>query len=363
MGGKALQNRAEALLGGPAGPVVEELLGELERLNARLEKISRISDGYQAELRQTNQELSQALAEVKTLQGFVPICAKCKRIRDDQGFWEQVESYLTRHSSAIFSHGVCPECATELFPNSRCQGHGEVEPGTQPKRVLTPPDLEVLEGRLRGLEEHPPEPLREELKASIRSQMILLRRFDKISRISDGYQAELKRLNAAHAEASRTDSLTGLLNRRGMMTSLNGELARSTRSRAPFSVIMLDVDQFKNINDTYGHEMGDRVLESLARTLQICLRDYDSIARWGGEEFLVLLPGVDGESALVVAEKVRTLAAELKLEHEGLLVGTTLCAGVAQWHPGEAMLSLLRRADDACYLAKRQGRNGSSLAP
>ena len=367
MAARDLQKRAEAALGTVEDPAVrqllEDLLRETARLDGRLGKVSRISDRYQAELRDLNQELGRALAEVKTLQGFIPICAKCKRIRDDHGFWEQVESYLVRHSSAVFSHGVCPECALELFPHARGCSHGQVEPSPLEARPSGPRETEELEAYLRSLCERPSSPMLDELSAAVRAQLVLMRRFTKIVRISDGYQAELKKLNAALAEASRTDVLTGLLNRRGMSASLNAELARSARTQAPLSALLLDLDQFKAINDTYGHELGDCVLERVASLLKSSLRDYDAVARWGGEEFLVLLPGTGLEAAWSVAEKLRSLVEGMPVERDGLNLSVTLCVGVAQWRTGESLASLLRRADDACYAAKRQGRNRTVMAP
>nr|WP_320132854.1 diguanylate cyclase [uncultured Holophaga sp.] len=362
-----LRGRVEALqgewAGTPQGELLAELLHELDRADARLGKLSRISDRYQAQLRLSNAELGQALAEVRTLQGFIPICAKCKRIRDDQGFWEQVESYLVRHSGATFSHGVCPECARELFPGTQTELHGGVEGTPCGGRHGTAPQVEGLESYLRELEERGPESGLSELRDSVRSHLALQRRFDKVVRISDAFQAELKRLNAVLAEASRTDSLTGLLNRRGLGAVLKSEMARSLRSGLPFSVLMLDLDHFKAINDTYGHELGDRVLEHLADRLGRELRDYDSVGRWGGEEFLVLLPGASAEEAWRVAEKIRTGLASGPLSLDGFELRLSLCAGVAQWVSGESLASLLQRADDACYESKRLGRNRSHMAP
>ena len=206
-------------------------------------------------------------------------------------------------------------------------------------------------------------PLRSELEELANRHERLLARLDKIARISDGFQGQLKALNQALAEASRTDALTGLPNRRSMMERLKAELARTEREKAPMSVIMADVDFFKEINDTHGHEAGDKALQLLAATMRDTLRQYDSCARWGGEEFLFLLPGTDAPSALVVAEKLQERLALTPIAFENISLHLTLSLGVAERRPGEELTQLVSRADTALYTAKHHGRNRTELAP
>jgi diguanylate cyclase (GGDEF)-like protein len=352
--------------GSALGPVLEAALHEQHRLTSQLGKISRIGDRYQDQLRALNQELtrtnarlSQALAEVKTLQGFIPICARCKRIRDDDGYWGQIEAYICKHSEAVFSHGVCPECAEVLFPG--------IHPGTsgpQGPPAAHPTEETVLEARLEQLAQDPAlhgDPLADELGALTRRHLRLLRRQGKIVRISDGYQNQLKQLNIALIQASNTDLLTGLANRRAMMERIQGELDRSDRGYARPSLLMVDVDHFKQVNDGFGHEVGDRVLQALARALGSALRGYDLCARWGGEEFLVLLPETGPEQALGVGEKIRLAAGQAG--EDPALPAITLSVGVAARRRGETLTSLVQRADDAMYEAKRLGRNQVQAAP
>ncbi|TCJ13202.1 GGDEF domain-containing protein [Parasulfuritortus cantonensis] len=155
----------------------------------------------------------------------------------------------------------------------------------------------------------------------------------------------------------REDQLTGALNRRGMDEACRRELARAERMATPFSVGLLDIDNFKRLNDSLGHQAGDQALVHLAGVVRQMLRPTDSLARYGGEEFLLLLPNSD----LADAEKVMLrLQRELTRQyflHDNRRVLITFSAGVAQWAPGEAQAGLLGRADAAMYRAKAAGRN------
>ncbi len=166
---------------------------------------------------------------------------------------------------------------------------------------------------------------------------------------------ELEAANRALDLQARTDALTGLLNRRGFETQMAFALALAQRSTRPLSLIAVDVDHFKRVNDTYGHEAGDEVLRRLARTLETRLRGSDVIARLGGEEFVALLPDTDLEGARAIAQTLVTAMAQ----QQDPVVGTiTVSAGVASMRgaddTGDA---ILRRGDIALYEAKGQGRN------
>ncbi len=153
-----------------------------------------------------------------------------------------------------------------------------------------------------------------------------------------------------------TDMLTGLLNRRQIEQVMADEMARAARTGTPLSVAVLDLDHFKRINDLYGHRMGDEVLRRFAGLIKAELRALDHSARWGGEEFLVLMPHVEGDQALVALERIRQKLSELPMsEHESLRV--TLSAGLAVWQAGESLEQVIERADAALYQAKNAGRN------
>ncbi|HWQ07676.1 MAG TPA: GGDEF domain-containing protein, partial [Holophaga sp.] len=138
---------------------------------------------------------------------------------------------------------------------------------------------------------------------------------------------------------------------------------RAYRGRLPLTVIMGDVDHFKDINDTYGHEAGDRMLQAIAGALKATLRDYDVCARWGGEEFLVLLPETPAEDGAVVAEKLREQVSRIELDHEGCCLTATISLGHTCCRWDEPLNLLLQRADMAMYAAKRMGRNRIVMAP
>jgi len=345
-------------------PVLETVLHEHRRVCRQVGRIARIGDRSQEQLRvlnqeltRTNERLSQALTEVKTLQGFIPICARCKRVRDDHGYWDQVEDYVSRHSGVVFSHGVCPECARMLFPAVRAAGAaGPTEAAPAGKPGAGDREETELEQRLQALDQDPAyrdNPLRHELNDLAGRHLRLLRRLGKISRISDGFQRQLKEVNLALTEASYTDLLTGLPNRRAMVDRITSELDRSARGHSRPALLLADVDHFKQVNDTYGHEVGDQVLHGLAVVFRAALRGYDTCARWGGEEFLVLLPETDLAAALGVADKLRAGVAAAR----ETLPAITISVGVAAAQDGETLTALIRRADDAMYAAKRRGRN------
>jgi diguanylate cyclase (GGDEF)-like protein/PAS domain S-box-containing protein len=181
----------------------------------------------------------------------------------------------------------------------------------------------------------------------------------------DVHQEELARRRAMEAERrglelerlARTDVLTGLANRRQAQEVLARETRRADRHGFPLSVVLLDIDHFKSINDRFGHPQGDGVLARVAASLRSTLREEDMVARWGGEEFLVVLPHVRLESALVCTERLR---ARSPLVSE---VGqVTLSAGVAELGEGEGCHSLIDRADRALYRAKARGRDQAVLA-
>jgi two-component system cell cycle response regulator len=157
------------------------------------------------------------------------------------------------------------------------------------------------------------------------------------------------------------DALTGLWNRRAILRFLDNELARSARSSNPCALLMIDIDHFKNINDEYGHAAGDRVLLEVAGRSSEVVRPYDFLGRYGGEEFLALLPGADLEGAHEVAERMRLTAKTIRFdEHPALEVSMSI--GCAEYVRGQSASELIQTADAALYAAKRGGRDRVELA-
>jgi diguanylate cyclase (GGDEF)-like protein len=162
-------------------------------------------------------------------------------------------------------------------------------------------------------------------------------------------------------EQATRDALTGLMNRRAVLEALDREWTRCHRECRTLTVIMADIDHFKAINDTHGHVIGDQVLRMTAQRLLSELRPYDSIGRYGGEEFLIILTGCDSDMSLRSAERLRH-AVEATLFRTEAIINVTLSLGIATWDGHASAQDLIRVADAALYQAKSQGRNRSAMA-
>jgi len=233
-------------------------------------------------------------------------------------------------------------------------GHGRVR--DTPVILLT--GREGQEQKIRGLERGASDYVTKpfdpgELIARVKVQL-------KIKQLQDHLREQNKKLE----ELSNTDPLTQLANRRFLMQTLEKEFRRSVRSKQPLALIMADIDHFKRINDTCGHQQGDVVLKAVAEALTDELREYDLAARFGGEEFALLLPDTELFQAKVAAERIRKRVA--LLEFEGCLkeIGLTISLGVAAGPRQDIreIDDLVRLADDALYAAKREGRNRVVIA-
>jgi diguanylate cyclase (GGDEF)-like protein len=157
---------------------------------------------------------------------------------------------------------------------------------------------------------------------------------------------------------SRHDALTGLLNRRAMEETLLVQMQRSRRTGEPFTVLMIDLDHFKTVNDRHGHAAGDRALKHTAAALKAELREVDAVGRFGGEEFLIVMPGATVETALPVAERLRQALVIDAAAVDGAPLLLSASIGIAQWRePAEEPSRLLMRADAALYDAKQRGRD------
>jgi len=153
---------------------------------------------------------------------------------------------------------------------------------------------------------------------------------------------------------STTDPLTTAYNRRYILHILESEISRAVRYFAVFSLIMFDIDHFKNVNDTYGHDAGDEVLKSIVLMMQKRIRKNDVLARWGGEEFMILLSGTGLDSAKIFAEKLIAEVRNLSFQRS---CGITASFGVTEYRLNETSDSVLKRVDELVYQAKNDGRN------
>ena len=374
------------------------------------------------------EELKETASQVKRLSGLVPICAHCKKIRDDSGFWRQVEEYVSQGSALQFSHGLCPDCSPIYFPDHEAkeprpnpgQRHPEALKREVPRILVvddSPSNLRTLIQFLRedykilvatngsvALElartERPDLILLDvimpdmdgyqvcmELKADPRTRTIPvifvtgdseeggeLKGFDlgavdyitkpfslSIVRARVKTQLELKQYRDCLELESMTDGLTGIPNRRYLQTFLDPLWGQSQRLQGPIAVILMDVDHFKAFNDHYGHLAGDDCLRAIAQTLiRLVQRKSDLFARFGGEEFICVLPATDLEAASRLAEQLRTAVEALAIPHAAsvtdhvtISLGLVSCVPAAEDRPE----GLLEKADQALYAAKNQGRN------
>lgn len=206
---------------------------------------------------------------------------------------------------------------------------------------------DVLKGFEVGADDYLCKPFREpELKA----------RLQVGERIIRSHEGLVETREALEFEASH-DPLVHIWNRRAIIELLGTELGRAKRLKTPLSVFFIDLDSFKRVNDSYGHVVGDDVLRSTAEKISKTVREYDHVGRYGGEEFLVVLPNCTAETALEVAERVRQQIGNEPFVIAPVQVKTTASIGVCQWHSGQDTLDLIQRADAAMYRAKQNGRN------
>ncbi|MFT6984671.1 MAG: diguanylate cyclase (GGDEF)-like protein [Psychromonas sp.] len=167
----------------------------------------------------------------------------------------------------------------------------------------------------------------------------------------------LAQANTHLQQLAHTDSLTQTANRHGIYPVIEQEEARFKRNGIPYSLATLDLDHFKDVNDQHGHEAGDIMLKECVLTIQKHIRDQDKLARWGGEEFIVLLPETKLHGAAILAEKIRKAIAQLEIKVNGTQMAITATIGVVEVEPGESFDATLKRSDIALFKGKAQGRN------
>ena len=195
--------------------------------------------------------------------------------------------------------------------------------------------------------------------STIYSQEDLMARLAEAMTRTERALQELQRTNQTLEHLAATDPLTGVANRRRFIESVEAEIGRAERGGEPFSLLSLDLDNFKSINDRFGHQVGDDILKGFVQKCLDAIRPYDGVARVGGEEFMVLLPQAALEAARVIAERLRAAIASASFE-SGMrqLTAVTVSIGVSQFgRDGDTIDAILRVADERMYEAKHQGRN------
>ncbi|MEB3282084.1 MAG: PleD family two-component system response regulator [Lyngbya sp.] len=193
-----------------------------------------------------------------------------------------------------------------------------------------------------------------ELLARVRTHLLLKYTLDELRQT----QTELQQALQEVEKLARLDPLTGIFNRRILMEKAHQEMERAKRYGTPFSVLLLDVDHFKRVNDTYGHPVGDQALCAVVETILDSIRKVDFVGRYGGEEFAIILPEITADSALKAAERIRLQIANLSVPTEEGMLKLTVSIGVTTYHPEDSIIDqLFKRADQGLYQAKAQGRN------
>lgn len=194
---------------------------------------------------------------------------------------------------------------------------------------------------------------KKQMEAAYTEKKQALAKLEQIHLEIEQKQAELLSMNASLVELSETDKLTSLKNRRYFQEKLEEQLSNYEKSASPFSLFILDIDHFKKVNDTFGHQVGDEVLAQLAQLLKNQARSLDTVARYGGEEFVVILPETDQHEAKAIAEQLRQAVEQAKWQTGRI----TVSVGIATAIKTDNETTILQRADKALYASKENGRN------
>jgi diguanylate cyclase (GGDEF)-like protein len=205
----------------------------------------------------------------------------------------------------------------------------------------------LVQGLEAGADDYIPKPFNaEELQARLRVGQRIIE-----------LQTRLLNTQAQLQQLARVDHLTCSYNRRAILELLKKELERSTREQAPLSLAMLDIDHFKRVNDQFGHQIGDLVLQECVRRADEALRKYDLLGRFGGEEFLLILPNTNLQQAEKICSRVQESICDYPIKAQGKEISCTVSLGFSTWEEGLSLDKLIMRVDAALYKAKEQGRN------
>jgi len=299
-------------------------------------------------------------ADFETIEKVVVTCSDMSEYRKSR---REIERYLHIIDTCVMISSTDTQGAITEASDAFCKisGYTKEELIAQTHRLLRHPDvpLSFYEAMWKTLQTgtswHGEIKNRRKDGSTYWVDTIIMPRYDDADRLI-GYMAirnditDKKRIE----ELSVTDQLTGLYNRLKLDELFALYLSLAKRHRSAFSIALLDIDKFKSINDTYGHQVGDIVLQELSSVLKSRIRKKDALGRWGGEEFLILLPQCDLAAAYALAEKLRALVESHAFSRIG---SKTVSFGVATFHIGDDEKSMVARADEALYRAKAHGRN------
>lgn len=228
---------------------------------------------------------------------------------------------------------------------------------------LEPPDIEFFKQQARefGFDEETYVNSNKQVpvysEEEVRLNMLFLVKLTQVMAEMGRDRLEKKQANQKLQHLASTDGLTSLYNRSYFIEEAKNELKRSARNHTPLQLVMIDVDLFKDINDRYGHQAGDCVLQQFSQCAKSYLRETDLISRYGGEEFCILLQNTDQEGALVFAERLRQGVEEMRLMYQEHEIQITISLGIASYNEKDSFHEFSRKADMALYKAKNSGRN------
>jgi len=344
----AKQNMVERL-------AIEQTVLSIDRYKLELEDVNTQLEDSIERANQLARDAERAYIEVnqifKAVAGGIALVSNdCEIIRHNETFLAMAnttaEQVKSRKCYEVFHSTLCntPECPLTKIKNGEKRVESQIEKQgpngeTVYYSIISTP-FRGLVGELLGMVEH-------------------------ISDITTRVKAEmlLKESESRYKELSIVDELTGLFNKRHFNETLRNEADRAKRYNRPLSMIIMDIDNFKHFNDTYGHAEGDRVLASMGKIIAQSIRTIDRGNRYGGEEFTVILPDTTGPDAVTVAERIRlTFAAEDFFPRPGEKVNKTVSIGLTQFLPTDTPDSLIKRADKNLYHAKESGKNRYILA-
>ena len=361
-----------------APPAPEALLAEYatlaegyRSLSRRLYKTVLISDGYQQQVKELAVKLERVNAKISQLREVaLPLCVYCRKVRPESDeYWQKLETFLSRNADIMFSQGICPDCLKATYARMGSPGSGGPSAAAlpaQPRKPRRAAQADPYAREAKQLADKAAQAAPEfgaELARLAERYAKLSRRFNKTVTISDSYQSQLRDMNMRLELLARTDLLTGLANRWEMTHRMQAEHSRVQRHGCELSLILGDVDHFKQVNDTYGHQCGDAVLRNVATLMQSSLRAEDLCARWGGEEFMILLPETGALAAGNVAAKLGELVRSTPTQWDGHSIQLSMSFGITQVSPGMDLDRAISAADDALYAAKAQGRDRVVFAP
>lgn len=189
------------------------------------------------------------------------------------------------------------------------------------------------------------------------AEALMIQNNENLEKLVRERTLKLEELNEQLMIANTIDPLTSLYNRRYISSKIGDEILRYNRSKSPFCLILTDIDFFKEVNDQFGHDCGDEVLQTISRLLRKEIRSIDTLARWGGEEFLILLPDTTIEDAYLIANRIRMRVASQTFTYEGATFNLTMTLGLAMYQEDLTMKALIKKADTALYEGKQFGRN------